>query len=401
MKFALHMAIQLRTVCLSAHLDSFCRRIDELVDHRFELVYADLPGAMRRKVGWNIEASYANGPDSESARVRAARCDVLIDMLREFDIMERRVSTQKQTVYMCERWLKPLVLHGWRLPGILRLLVPRYFKMVRRLVRLMDDEHFILLPIGVHAVRDFVRLYKLLHGRLLCLFGAPKLAIDRRLGGAVEGFPRIRLWGYFVQPSDVAKKKNIRKRSEAKKILWVGRLLDLKRVDVLINAVRRIRGCSLVICGEGPERERLEKLAGEAKGEGLTWTPGKINFNGYVSNEQARALMREADVYVMPSNAEEGWGAAVSEALSEGCPVISTYEAGSSATLLQEECLFHADDISGLVERLLTFSGNSADCFTREWSGSRGAEILMEMLGHENHKNGAKERYLERFSRDT
>ena len=59
---------------------------------------------------------------------------------------------------------------------------------------------------------------------------------------------------------------------------------------------------------------------------------------------EVRAFMRSHEVYVLPSNAYEGWGAVVSEALEEGMEVLGTYEAGSSATVLPQENLFHAGD---------------------------------------------------------
>ena len=57
-----------------------------------------------------------------------------------------------------------------------------------------------------------------------------------------------------------------------------------------------------------------------------------------------RKLMREHDIYVLSSNAYEGWGAVVSEALEEGVKVVGTYEAGSSTTILPESNIFHVGD---------------------------------------------------------
>lgn len=43
------MTLMIRSVCLSAHLDSFCTRINEMLGGRFKFVYeTDDPGAMRR-----------------------------------------------------------------------------------------------------------------------------------------------------------------------------------------------------------------------------------------------------------------------------------------------------------------------------------------------------------------
>lgn len=349
-----------------------------------EFVYqTDDPGAMRRKVGWDVKATYKNGPISKEANARALECDILIEMMRELDLMEARANAGKTTVYVSERWLKPLVVKGIRLPALLRLASPRYFKMVRRFIRLMDNERFFVFPCGVHAVRDFVRLYHLMHGDLRCLFRSPNVDIERHLGGSVAGFPGMKLWGYFVEPSKISHKPREPLTGRVLKILWCGRMLDWKRVDVLIRAFHKVceeRSASLLIVGEGEERIRLRTTAGNRLVDGIEWTADKISFNGYVTSDKVRELMHEADVYVMPSNAEEGWGAAVSDALTEGCPVISTWEAGSSATLLPESNLYHANDVGGLSKMLIAFDGRGIDYSPTEWSGATAAEKLMEVV---------------------
>lgn len=374
--------IQIRSICLSAHLDSFCRKLDELAG--VEFVYqTDDPGAMRRRVGWSVGADYNNGPMTDDALKRAKACDLLVEMLREVELMEERAKAGLKTVYVSERWLKPLVVHHLRLPAIMRIFLPGYRRMVKRFVRLMDDENFWVFPCGVHAARDFARIYGLIHGDIRCFFKAPKIDIQRSLGGDIKEFPRMKLWGYFV---DKAKSNGGRHKStkdKSLKVLWFGRMLDWKRVDVLIKAfirAKKSRSLSLLLVGEGPENNRLRKLAGNAKIDKLGWEEGKIVFHGYVPNGKIRELLREADVYVMPSNAEEGWGAAVSEALLEGCPVISTYEAGSSATLLPEECLYHANNIKALADKLLSYNGGSVPDISYTWSGDRAAETLLEIV---------------------
>ena len=385
-------SMQIRSMCLSAHLDSFCRSLDELAGLEFVYKTED-PGAMRRKVGWKLEANYKNGPITEEADKRAEECEVLIEMMREIELMERRAQKGRKTAFVSERWLKPLVVKGMRLPAILRLLVPSYFRMVRRFVRLMDDQNFWVLPCGVHAARDFVRLYRLMKGDWRCLFRTPKVSIARELGGAVDGFPRMKLWGYFVEGGDARsacaglrrdkEKCECERGGQVLKILWCGRMIDWKRVDVLIKAFKQAskqRVMALQIVGEGPELARLKRLAGELGEDALKWTPGKISFNGYLPNSQVRELMHEADVYVMPSNAEEGWGAIVSEALVEGCPVISTWEAGSSATLLSNRRLYHANSVKELCKRILEFDGTPETYEPKAWSGEAGAKKLIGII---------------------
>jgi len=377
--------IQIRSICLSAHLDSFCRELGRRLGDDFEFVYLDYPGEMRQKIGWRSEASYRNTYDDEEARKRSCDCEVLIVMEREFDIIEKRLKSGKTTFYMAERWLKPIRIHlpfrvSIVLPGILRMLSPRYCRMTRRFASFMDDPNFHIFPIGIHAARDLIRLQRLVHGDMLYFFKTPNIKVERKLGGTIEGYPRMRLWAYFVEPSSLGKPGRNETPVGGLKILWCGRMIDWKRVDVLITAVKRLRSeqdvrarnAELLLIGEGPELAKLQRIA-----KGCDF----VRFEGYKKQDEVRELMRKADVYVMPSNAEEGWGAAVADASSEGCPVISTWEAGSSATLLPEENLYHASSVTELTQKLLEVCKHGAKCLEMsDWSGMKAAEIFLDIL---------------------
>src|SRR5207253_3095505 len=62
---------------------------------------------------------------------------------------------------------------------------------------------------------------------------------------------------------------NAPKANETSDIIYVGRLLEHKNVDVLIKAIARVKktrpNVSAIIVGDGPERQRLEKLSRKLK----------------------------------------------------------------------------------------------------------------------------------------
>jgi glycosyltransferase involved in cell wall biosynthesis len=65
--------------------------------------------------------------------------------------------------------------------------------------------------------------------------------------------------------------------------------------------------------------------------------------------------MHQSDVYVLPSDGGEGWGAVLNEAMEEGCAVIATRECGSGETMIKDGengLLFNAGDVNGLVRCL-------------------------------------------------
>lgn len=101
-------------------------------------------------------------------------------------------------------------------------------------------------------------------------------------------------------------------------ILGVGRLVPQKDFGTLLRAFARVRGtraAHLVILGEGPMRERLETLA-ESLG-----IAADVDLPGYVHNPYA--WMGRASVFVL-SSAWEGLPGVLLEALTCGCPVVST-----------------------------------------------------------------------------
>lgn len=151
------------------------------------------------------------------------------------------------------------------------------------------------------------------------------------------------------------------------RILWVGRMLDWKRVDTLVKSCVSDTlkdKVELHLYGHGPEEEKLKRLAAEGT---------NVFFHDFVPVAQVRDLMRAHDVYVLPSDGGEGWGAVVSEALEEGMKVLGTTGAGSSATILPLTHLFKAGDVDCLIELL---SQEIKQISIGEWTAKCGAEWL-------------------------
>ncbi|MFB6341493.1 glycosyltransferase family 4 protein [Saccharicrinis sp. FJH62] len=107
-------------------------------------------------------------------------------------------------------------------------------------------------------------------------------------------------------------------------ILYTGRLVHVKGLDLLINAFSKVScdNCKLLLIGDGKEKERLEELA-----ENLNMNE-KVIFAGYYSGAELYAWYRLAQFFVLPSRYEP-FGAVVNEALVYGCPVIASKYIGA------------------------------------------------------------------------
>jgi glycosyltransferase involved in cell wall biosynthesis len=117
-------------------------------------------------------------------------------------------------------------------------------------------------------------------------------------------------------------------RSPEPLFVALGRLADYKRLEVLLRLWERVRpvvGGQLVIAGDGPERDRLEALAG----------PG-VTFTGKVSEEEKHRLLCAAWMLLHPAMIE-GWAIVVAEAAVRGTPAIGFSVPGLRDSVLNGE----------------------------------------------------------------
>jgi glycosyltransferase involved in cell wall biosynthesis len=104
-------------------------------------------------------------------------------------------------------------------------------------------------------------------------------------------------------------------------VLSVGRLDRAKRVDLLLEAVATEPSLRAVVVGEGPDRGRLEQLAGDLRLDGRVTFTGRVGDEG-LADYYARCLA----VYYAP--VDEDFGYVPYEAFLSEKPVVTTSDAG-------------------------------------------------------------------------
>jgi rhamnosyl/mannosyltransferase len=121
-----------------------------------------------------------------------------------------------------------------------------------------------------------------------------------------------------LTPAQAARAEHLKRTIPGPRILFVGRFVYYKGVEVLVDAIARSTG-TLVLAGDGPLDASLRARA-SARG-----VENRVVFAGRVSDEDLPAYYHAADVFVLPSIAKtEAFGVVQVEAMAAGLPVIST-----------------------------------------------------------------------------
>ena len=139
---------------------------------------------------------------------------------------------------------------------------------------------------------------------------------------------------------DVASIRSTTPATEESDILYVGRLVAHKNLELLIDAVAllKMRGVEprVSIVGEGPHREALVQRAGRQGLHNITFT-GRVE-----SHQQVLSMMKSSRVFAFPST-REGFGLAPLEAAACGLPVVAIGHEHNAATELIE------DGVNGVI----------------------------------------------------
>jgi len=139
------------------------------------------------------------------------------------------------------------------------------------------------------------------------------------------------------------------RRAEAPTVVAVGRLVPVKRFDMLIRGLVDLKprhpGLRAVIAGEGYERPVLEDLI--AAHDAGSW----ISLPGRISDDELVELYRSAWVLASTS-AREGWGMTVTEAGACGTPAVASRISGHLDAVVEGTTGLLFDDVPGLVSSL-------------------------------------------------
>ena len=178
-------------------------------------------------------------------------------------------------------------------------------------------------------------------------------------------------------------------------LLWAARFIDWKHPQLPVRMAARLKesGCRfhMDIIGGGELDEEVRSLVKELGVEDC------VSLPGFRKPEEVRTYMEKADIYLVTSDREEGWGAVVNEAMNSGCAVVGNHMIGAVPYLIDPEKngrIYHDKDEDMLFEQLYELCNDRNLCrrlgreayktIAQEWNPQTAAErflILLVRLG--------------------
>ncbi|MGH9108619.1 MAG: glycosyltransferase family 4 protein [Acidimicrobiales bacterium] len=144
-------------------------------------------------------------------------------------------------------------------------------------------------------------------------------------------------------------------RSPVPLVVAVGRLVPVKRFDLLFRALARARetypDLEAAVLGEGYERPRLEALRRSLGAEGWLALPGRVTDDELVD------WYRRAWV-VASTSLREGWGMTLTEAAACGTPAVATDIAGHRDAVVDGRTGFLADGADSVAAAIAKLVGD-------------------------------------------
>jgi glycosyltransferase involved in cell wall biosynthesis len=138
-----------------------------------------------------------------------------------------------------------------------------------------------------------------------------------------------------------------------RRLLFSGRLVDFKRIDLLVAAFATIAAdrpeWDLVLLGDGPQREDLKTRVPSELAKRVRWL-------GFIDDQEAvSAVYRNCDLLVLPSDYEP-WALVINEAAAAGLAIVASDAVGAAAELVCDGVnggVFPGGSLQALTEKLM------------------------------------------------
>lgn len=319
------------------HQKALCDEFYRLLGDGFRFIETMPMEGFRAKMGWGEDTpeyvirTYESDESLKEAEKLAVSSDVVIMGTAPEEYCENRLKENRLTFRYSERPLKE---------GFIKFFIPRLTKKYIRMHIKNRKKNIYVLGASAFTALDFKKMFGSYPGKCYKFGYFPvhkEYDIDRLMEEKREFADRTKAAGMEKCPT----------------VLWLGRMIKLKRPDLLVEAAHQLmeQGYSfrLHMVGEGEMRPVLEKMVSDY---GMT---DRVTFEDFLSPDEARDVMAKYQIYVMTSNKLEGWGSVIYEGLNAGCAEIASHVCGATPWLVEnEKCglVYKSGDAKSLAKQL-------------------------------------------------
>ena len=212
------------------------------------------------------------------------------------------------------------VIHSQGLvPGVVGLVLAKIFGK-----RVVVSTHNLYFFPKTGLYKDFSKI--VLSGvDVVLALSAQSLEEIRGLGVSKHKVKPFRYW----LDLKLFKPLKINSRKRGMSVFFVGRLIETKGVNVLLNVAKdkRLRKVNFVFAGLGPLEDSLKLAARKYR---------NISYLGPLKPEEVRKQMNESDLVAVPSTVDEGYGRVAMEAIACGTPVLAAKRGGLNEVVADE-----------------------------------------------------------------
>lgn len=218
-----------------------------------------------------------------------------------------------------------------------------------------------------HAIGEFIQKYKALRRHVRTIFSISDYVTHVLLR---EGWDPLQVQ-YLPNPVDEPHAEPL---PDAPKnlLVFAGRLTPLKGLEDLLRALPLIASTdwTLWVCGDGPERGRLEDLVVELS------LSERVRFWGRTSPQETARIVASASAVIAPNRGPEAFGLTVAEACAQGIPVIVSKVPALNELVSENKSGFlfeagNSQDLAVQIDRVLK-NPNEAKAFAAKARNDMG-----------------------------
>lgn len=301
--------------------------------------------------------AYTNDINLDKAYDLARNADVALFGSASLQFEIERMKRGKLSFEVGERWLKR---------GLINLFSPRLLKKQWYYHSLFYNKPLYKLCASAYAATDAKRLFSFKN--------------------------RCYKWGYFTKVDNFDIESVLAAKMDYEtSIMWCARFIDWKHPELAVKLARMLKDndyhCKIDMFGGGPELNKIMQLIERLDVNDM------VHVVGNKPNSEIIQEFRSHDIFIFTSDQNEGWGAVLNEAMSNGCTVVASESIGAVPFLVEDEkngMIFKNRNLNSLFQKVVHLLDNpekrnhmavSAYHTMKDlWSPHNAAESLLQLI---------------------